>query len=889
MKKYWILGVAIATALMLSGQTVYASEVEVENESSEEVSSEELVTEDEEQAVVSNYGYIDSGIRVDTYEALDNGMNTIVYNSTIPSSYDSREYGRVTSVKNQNPYGTCWAFAAMGAAESSLLSQGIVNSADEIDLSEYQFAYFFYHYALDPLGYLKNDYTTVTNNSYLQVGGNNYYSMFALATWRGCADESLAPYENVTNTSALDSSLAFNDVAHMQNTYIISMQDMDDVKRQIMENGSVASSIYMDEINYYNAATEGYYQNVSNIANHAILVVGWDDTYSASNFKASCRPNSDGAWLIKNSWGNYIDYFWISYEDLCLSNQDAFSYYFEEADNYDFNYQYDGSYGTSYGIISDGASIANVFECNGSEYEQIEAVSIALWDDNIKYSVQIYLNPPTGNPKEGTPMLETPVTGTTTYTGYYTIELDEPVLIENGDTFAVVFTLNNVESPDSGVTYFADGTITGGCIEFISYTEENKMYLYNYPYYPEFCIDLYDSASGWCPRIKAFTSSVEDDTVRSITDCSITVSDQEYTGSKLLPIPHVSYNGKNLVNNVDYTLSYTNNIRMGTATVTVTGKGKYTGSQSANFRILGKLNPTTVYNGIDYSAVYDYNYYVEKYNDIWNAYGKNDSATIAHFVNHGMNEGRQGNVEFNVTSYAYKYYDLRRVFKNDLRQYYFHYIYSGKREGRIATGTTTMQGGLTTYNGVDYSAVYQVGYYANKYKDLRNTCGLDDEAYLIHFVNDGMREGRQAISSFNVMSYAYKYYDLRRVFKNDLRQYYLHYIYSGKREGRVATGTTTMQGGLTIYNGVDYSAVYNVGYYAKKYSDLRNVCGLDDEAYLVHFVSSGMNEGRQASATFNVVKYRNRYADLRNVFGTNLRMYYLHYISNGKSEGRKAV
>ena len=297
---------------------------------------------------------------------------------------------------------------------------------------------------------------------------------------------------------------------------------------------------------------------------------------------------------------------------------------------------------------------------------------------------------------------------------------------------------------------------------------------------------------------------------------------------------------------------------------------------------------TTIYNGIDYSAVYDYNYYITQYPDVKNAFNGDPAKTLAHFVNHGMKEGRQAIATFNVTSYAYRYYDLRKAYKNDLAKYYLHYINNGKKEGRIATGTTTMQSGLTTYGGIDYSAVYNVGYYANKYTDLKKIYGFDDELYLKHFVNHGMQEGRQAASTFNVTSYAYRYYDLRKAYKNDLKKYYLHYINNGKKEGRIATGTTTMQSGLTTYGGVDYSAVYNVGYYANKYADLRKTYGFDDEAYLKHFINYGMQEGRQGNTEFIVSYYRSNYVDLERTYGATLKPYYLHYINHGKKEGRIA-
>jgi C1A family cysteine protease len=39
----------------------------------------------------------------------------------LPSSFDLRTIGQVTSVKDQKPFGTCWAFGALGSLESYLL------------------------------------------------------------------------------------------------------------------------------------------------------------------------------------------------------------------------------------------------------------------------------------------------------------------------------------------------------------------------------------------------------------------------------------------------------------------------------------------------------------------------------------------------------------------------------------------------------------------------------------------------------------------------------------------------------------------------------------------------------------------------------------------------
>ena len=297
----------------------------------------------------------------------------------------------------------------------------------------------------------------------------------------------------------------------------------------------------------------------------------------------------------------------------------------------------------------------------------------------------------------------------------------------------------------------------------------------------------------------------------------------------------------------------------------------------------------TVYNGVDYSAVYNYNYYISMYGDIARAYAGDDIKTLAHFVNNGMSEGRQGSAEFNVNSYRNQYGDLRRGFGNNLKAYYLHYINSGKSERRKGTGCNSLQGALTVYNGVDYSAVYAYDYYIKAYGDIANAYGGDDVAVLAHFVNHGMSEGRQGNTKFNVYSYRNQYSDLRQAYGNNLKPYYMHYVNHGKSEGRQGVGCSVLQNPTTVYNGVDYSAVYNYDYYTKAYGDIARAYGGDETAVLAHFVNHGMSEGRQGSQEFNVYNYKSRYADLANAFGNNLKSYYLHYVNNGKSEGRTGV
>ena len=52
---------------------------------------------------------------------------------------------------------------------------------------------------------------------------------------------------------------------------------------------------------YWKPSTYAYYYNGTAGTNHLVAVVGWDDSFPASNF--STTPAGNGAWLVKNSWG----------------------------------------------------------------------------------------------------------------------------------------------------------------------------------------------------------------------------------------------------------------------------------------------------------------------------------------------------------------------------------------------------------------------------------------------------------------------------------------------------------------------------------------------------------------------------------------------------------
>lgn len=346
--------------------------------------------------------------------------------TVLPSRYNAAEHDLVTPVKDQNPYGTCWAFSALSACETSMIRKGLQDTS--FDLSEFHFAYFFFHTQEDALGGTAGDCTLLADPDYMDVGGTDACTMFALSKWTGAAAESLAsyPYEQLYTPS---SSLAYQDVGHLQNVRYVNGSDTASIKRLILQYGSVSAPLCVNLKKYYSKSTGAYYCNNNTGTNHQLTIVGWDDDYSTANFTSGIRPSKKGAWIAKNSYGEDFGndgYIYISYQDNSLNHQKkstadsdslVFAYDMENSDNYSHNYQYDGSASCTYMPIPSGSSLSNVFTVSGNPngQEKLKSVSFALASENIQYAIQIYKNPTAGDPTSGIAVLDRAQSGVTTY------------------------------------------------------------------------------------------------------------------------------------------------------------------------------------------------------------------------------------------------------------------------------------------------------------------------------------------------------------------------------------------------------------------------------------------------------------------------------------------
>ena len=104
-------------------------------------------------------------------------------------------------------------------------------------------------------------------------------------------------------------------------------------------------------------------------------------------------------------------------------------------------------------------------------------------------------------------------------------------------------------------------------------------------------------------NFKGTTSKTFSISARAMSDTSVAnISSQTYTGNVISPLPTITYNNKTLKKDTDYTLSYSDNINAGTATITITGKGNFTGMTSMTFIITQKsaekLNISEIANQI---------------------------------------------------------------------------------------------------------------------------------------------------------------------------------------------------------------------------------------------------------------------------------------------------
>ena len=316
----------------------------------------------------------------DTEESLsdDSSEELLQRGGELPSSYSSYELGALPALRNQGTEGACWAFSAIGAIEADLIHDNLATT--DVDLSELYLAYFSAH-DYEPTKGDNGDSTRYVGSNYLDNGGTDIMAIRILSNMIGPVDETDAPYsEGSSFVPNPDTPAAYQVVG----AYLIDSGDRDAVKTAIMEHGAVTTGSYVNGNSYYNATTNTFYNSSTNSANHAVMIVGWDDKKTGPNFTKA------GAWLVRNSWYNggseesKDGYFWVSYEDKGVNHLGTFTAYDAETVEYDSCYAHDQTVYPDYVYYVKGQTQLTVSQVFTMEaVEEIAAVGFETDTANV--------------------------------------------------------------------------------------------------------------------------------------------------------------------------------------------------------------------------------------------------------------------------------------------------------------------------------------------------------------------------------------------------------------------------------------------------------------------------------------------------------------------------
>lgn len=520
------------------------------------------------------------------------------------SSFDGRTYDIITPTRNQGQKNICWVYAPIAAVETNILRKGIDGSAtkDNLDFDEMVLSYArFNRDGLHDQLFLTTDDRGLAGGMWNSGdnGGNAYAAMTEGYT---LVDEN--SFGNDVDENALNGAL-------MQSKYYVKSyqripKEDSVIKRAILKYGAVSFS-YVAPSKF-----ESKYYSGNSRANHESLIVGWDDSVSKSGFSPQ-TPSKNGAWIVKNSWGNYygqtqingVSCFYMSYDEPFIK---PYVVDMEMREDYQNVYHYDGQLSDST-INQPAEKQAAIYEAKLStslKREQLTAAAITVNSDNIDVTVSVHrhltVNPGDVNDAQNNPEQGDVIASKSVHidnSGYHTIEFDRPVDLEQGEYFSIVTTCTDAD----------DNPVLIACTRELNNNSVNDMTYYfeggEWASYKQSSNYADTSNYSMVARIRAITNAVDrgEDLGKNLKYARIEIEDRLvfYEAGKS-PVPQIEvYFGEELLErDEDYQVEVQNNNQVGKATVIITGTGDFTGTRTTYFEIAkakyppGRMSGTVV-------------------------------------------------------------------------------------------------------------------------------------------------------------------------------------------------------------------------------------------------------------------------------------------------------
>ena len=241
--------------------------------------------------------------------------------ASLESRYDLRDLiPENMEAKNQGQTNSCWAHSMIAISEVAMALQDYKNNVANKEVYDFSEQHAIYQTIRD--NFLNGAINELGLNITPSMGGTVYRQSYYLANGYGLVDEEDMPFVNSEDPIDIN-QLNQETRGQIGNINFDISLDKDDIKTLIKTYGALAVQIAGENASEYTNFATGalYVDDATRKVDHGVTLVGWDDNYSKDNFLDTHKPTTNGAWIIKNSWGKDR----ISYDDLVQISKETIS------------------------------------------------------------------------------------------------------------------------------------------------------------------------------------------------------------------------------------------------------------------------------------------------------------------------------------------------------------------------------------------------------------------------------------------------------------------------------------------------------------------------------------------------------------------------------------